>query len=186
MNTDLATPQRSYRHLLLSAAAIMLALGGAYGVIHLRYTVQGVALPLVAIDSLPHPPPAWLIVDNTAIPATFGDYCWHHPLWGGECVTAPRAEDIPDLATVTLPANRAPVIVVEQRGTRIQPTVRAWNSQVVPGYGRQLQSTSDPEGRFSTFILQPLDQIEDQVLEVNIMPSGTKRATYLWHLNPQP
>lgn len=88
MNTDLAPPQRSYRRLLLIAAALMLALGGAYGFIRLRYMVRGVALPPVTIHSLPHPPPAWLIVDNTAIPATFGDYCWHHPLWGGECATA--------------------------------------------------------------------------------------------------
>lgn len=187
MNTHLPTPQRSYRKPLLILAAVVFAIVVSGGLLRLRYTFQGVALPLVVVDNLPHPPPAWLIVDNQAIPATFGDYCWHHLLWGAECVTAAKAEDIPDLATVTLPPGHAPVIVVEQgRDMRIQPTVRAWNSSVVPGFGRQLPGKSRVSGRFSTFTLQPLDQIEDQVLEVNVMPTGTKRATYLWHLNPQP
>ena len=165
----------------------MLTISGIYGFIRLRYRFGGVALPLIAIDSLPHPPPAWLIVDNQAIPATFGDYCWHHPLWGGECVTEAPAEDIPDLATVTLPPNHAPMIVVDTGGAMVfQPTVRAWNSPPAPVTGRQLGGRSNVKGRFSTFTLQPLDQIEDQVLEVQVIPSGTKRANYLWHLNPQP
>lgn len=168
MNAHLTPPQRIYRKPLLILAAVLLlfATVGGYVLLRRSSTLGDVALPVVTIDSLPHPPPAWLIVDNTAIPAAFGDYCWHHPLWGGECVTAPKAEDIPDLATVTLPPGHAPVIVVEQSNMQIQPTVRAWNSSVVPGFGRQLPGNSSVSGRFSTFTLAPLDQIEDQVLEL--------------------
>lgn len=186
MTAPSARLPRLYRALLFTAA-VMLAIGGMYGFIRLRYTFQGVVLPLVAIDSLPHPPPAWLIVDNTAIPATFGDYCWHHPLWGGECVTASKAEEIPDLATVTLPPNHAPVIVVDlNRQLLFFPSLRPWNRSIQddPGSRRTLEGSDTRGERFTTFTLQPLVQVENQVLEVQVMPTGTKRVTYLWHLNP--
>ena len=187
MNTDLTSPQRSYRRELLITTVVILTIGGIYDFIRLRYVFQGVALPLVVVDSLPHPPPAWLIVDNQAIPATFGDYCWHHPLWGGECVTAAKAEDIPALATVTLPPGHAPVIVVDAGGAMVfQPTIRAWNSPATPVTGQQLRGIMNLDGPFTSFTLQQLDQVNDQILEVQVMPTGTKRATYLWHLNPQP
>lgn len=155
-------------------------------------TYRGIALPLPK-DSKQEgaPQPAWLVIDDQAIPATYAAY---------KTATAQvgPALSIPDIATAELPVSAEKFSIVIGPGaiTKLEATMRQWTDTIIPLFDPSAQSLkveaqSDP-GINAFTVLMPgaasTDQPSDHLFQVitNFPLNSTQsigEAHYVWRLH---
>jgi len=166
-------------------------------------TYQGVALPTPQpIDMEAVPPPAWLISDDKAVPATYGTYSISANVQGtivqGHLDAAPPLSK-DGLATASLSANE-PVTLILGSGTLPLEAVQANVAKELAG--TLLYGLADPrplnrvearhEGNLTVLTFEPIGNEDDQILQVVVTVENneaspfTGEATYFWRLNPAP
>ena len=163
---------------------------------------QGVALPTPQpIDMEVAPPPAWLISDDKAVPATYGTYSIsanvQGTIVGGHLDAAVPPKD--GLATARLSPNE-PVIIILGSGTLPLEAIQANVAKELAG--TLLYGLADPrplnrveahhEGNLTVLTFEPIGNEDDQILQVVVTVENneaspfTGEATYFWRLNPAP
>ena len=141
-------------------------------------------------------PPAWLIIDDQAIPATYGSYTVSFDIGGGftesEHGDAAPPDMNPDLATAALPAGGQAIIVlgaeaVSEFHARVAEWPLAPNANDPSSSG--LEAERQPDTGVTVYRLQTLNASRDQVLLVSIAFKSHDAwgdANYLWRLSPAP
>jgi hypothetical protein len=146
---------------------------------------NGISLPTPQpIGGFPEqPPPAWLIIDGKAIPATYGSFCIR-----GACADMVPPQLRNDLVSVPVPST-APITVIIQAPsiTEFYARVGAWRPEPTapfdPTATRARVAVQKSDGSITAFTLEPIGNTSDQLLAVSItFESGD--ASYLWRLNP--
>ena len=135
---------------------------------------------------MPQPPPAWLIVGDEVILASFGSSCLPVLVFGMGCGDAPAPQGRTDLATAILPAKTQAVIVIASTTVKeFRATVQPWTEEPdsAPLTVRELQTESERGINKTVFTLEPLDETDDLLLEITVtyIRGG---ASYHWRLNP--
>jgi len=129
------------------------------------------------------PPPAWLIIGDKAIPATYGSFCVR-----GACADMVPPQLRNDLVGVPLRAAASiSVIIPVSSITEFHARVGAWRPEPTapfdPAATRELSAVRKSDGSMTAFTLEPIGTVGDQLLAVSItFESGD--ASYLWRLNP--
>lgn len=135
------------------------------------------------------PPPAWLLVDDTIIPATQGSYCYSsQPNGMATCAdyVPPPMRD--DLVTATLPAD-APIRIIVASATAVAQDIQlqrwaADTSSIIaqPLTTQPLQVTSTGEGDLMVFNLEPLPETDNQILYAAFTFGTQGDGSYIWRL----
>lgn len=165
-------------------------------------TYQGVALPTPQlIDMEAVPPPAWLISDDKAVPATYGTYSIstnvQGTILGGHLDAAVPPKD--GLATASLSANE-PVTILIGSGTLPPEAIQANVAQELDGFLLYTLANPRPlnrveahhEGNLTVLTFEPIGNEDDQFLQVVVTVENneaspfTGEATYFWRLKPAP
>ncbi len=164
-----------------------------------RLTFAGVPLPSLRPVNAPEGdiasglvrlPPAWLVVDCQAFPATFGSFTWTISMTT-ESQTVRHAdaiapERIPWLATAMVGLNEQPVIIVKATAVKqVAPQVRPWTTEprYAPFATLVPAAAVQRNGDFAVFTLPPLDGVRDRLLYVPVtFEEGS--IDYYWRLNP--
>lgn len=137
---------------------------------------QGRVLPTAKpVRGLPvQPPAAWLIVEDSVVPATFaagGTREGHHG----------PVPAMPDLMTVAILAQtRATIVVNAQSIDRFQAVVRSWSKdgRIIPLFdtaARELQAAVHAGKRTTIYSLEPIGDANDTLLRVHITFAGGER-----------
>ena len=177
---------------IFRAVIALLALTGIVLIVirFLPITYKGLALPKPSqVNSsilMPRPPAAWLIVGDEAVLASFGSSCFPMLIFGMGCGDAPAPQGRSDLATATLPAQTTAVIVIASTAVKeFHATVQPWTE--IPNSGppliRELKAKSQRGINKTVFILEPLDDAGDLLLEMTVT-FNRGEASYYWRLNP--
>jgi len=157
----------------------------------LPITYKGLALPTplqVEHDiTMPRPSPAWLIIGEEAVLASYGSSCLPVLIFGMGCGDMPAPQGRPDLATAILPADTQAVIVIASTAIKeFHATVQPWTESPdsVPPVIRDLKAESKRGINKTIFTLEPLDDASDLLLEITVT-YNQGGASYVWRLNPQ-
>lgn len=157
-------------------------------------TYNGIILPTPqGADATGAPPPAWLMVNHEAFPATYATYTT-------ALAHADPAEKMPELPAVTLPANSTvTILIASEVVTQAQVTARPWSAdgRIVPLFDPadiELKTQTGRDGTLTTLTLESTLLEGDQLLHLFItfpiaFPfatpiSGAGEAHYLWRLVP--
>jgi hypothetical protein len=143
---------------------------------------QGRVLPTAKpVRGLPvQPPSAWLIVEDSVVPATFA-------AGGTRASHLDPVPAMPDLMTVAIPAQTRATIVVDARSiARLQAVVRPWSEdgRIIPLFddaARELQAAVHAGERTTIYSLEPIGDADDTLLRVHITLAGGE-TFYVWHL----
>ncbi len=128
------------------------------------------------------PPPAWLIIGDQAVPATYGSFCAP-----AGCFDMAPPDQMPDLATADLPAGEQATIVVGSDSVRgFRATVQDWTTDAPtdPGAEQYIAAEGKVEGSQTIFTLASLTDTDDQLLQAVATFGEGGDASYLWRLNP--
>lgn len=127
------------------------------------------------------PPPAWLVVDGTAYPATYGTYCY-----GGGCVDMALPEKMPEVKQATVPAGEELKVRIDSHEpVELNATIRAWGDlptsggnvgQTLPAHGERVDGTT-------VYTLEPPTDADDQVLVAFTRFAKGGDASYIWRIN---
>lgn len=171
-------------------------------------TYQGRSLPSPLPTGLDiSPPPAWLIIGDQAIPASWGTFCYSRiPDSMKTCADVFGIP--PDVITATLPLTIRPIIVIDgaesvlqsqqSDGTNIYAPIalEAWLQPWIPPAPpspsatllptQTLQVEGSRQGNLVVFTLGPLGAVKDQLLAVKAIFPGQGDVQYFWRLNPDP
>jgi hypothetical protein len=150
-----------------------------------KQSYNGLSLPSPQpIRSFPEqPPPAWLIIDGKAIPATYGSFCVR-----GACADMVPPQLRNDLVGVPVPADASITVIVQLPSiTEFHARVAAWRPEPTapldPAATRELSVVQKSDQSITGFTLEPMGNTNDQLLAASIrFESGD--ASYLWRLNP--
>jgi hypothetical protein len=159
-------------------------------------TYQGIVLPPPIYGKVSNGttqlPPAWLIVDGTAVLATYGSYTVSFDTGGGfyqsEHGDAVAPEMHTDFATASLAANEPVIIVVDTDAVsefhaRVAPWPRAPYDPATPN----LQTEQQSETGRTVYRIEVPPSTDDQVLLIAIAFRTVDfwgDVTYLWRLRP--
>ena len=138
------------------------------------------------------PPPAWIIRGDSAVPATYGTYCYAY-----ERATPPSCADWfgelpPQLSPASLTATDQPTIIIGTETaslSNIQAKIRPLSeaNSDKPEYQRMVTIAAEQSSGTATLILEPIGDVRDQLLEISVTfegRGGYGNASYLWRLNP--
>ena len=154
---------------------------------------KGIALPPPADGHKRGLPPAWLIVGDQAVAATYGSYTKHTKLADGGSM-ASHGDSIPPqmlsrIATALLAADEQAVIVIGSGPVQaFQARVGPWSGNPMARYDptvtRVLQAAGKPVGGGMVFTLKPTHAAGDQLLLVAVTFENGDDTEYFWRLNP--
>jgi hypothetical protein len=129
------------------------------------------------------PPPAWLIVGQTATPATFGSFCLR-----GACADMAMPQARNDLVATKLAATSPVTIVIQVTpikdvDVRVSDWTNAPTAPFDPAHSRGVRIEHTSIGAFTVLVVDLIGNAGDQLLTVAVtFESGD--ASYLWRLNP--
>jgi hypothetical protein len=143
----------------------------------------------------PLPPPAWLIVGDTAVLASLGGFQYTIDLGGGSVNPATRDAGLPDasssVASVALPPTARAVLVIGAAGIKgVRVTVQRWppDPNGNSATERELAVIGHREGDAMVYVLEPTGAAVDQFLNVSVSFAGGFHegdyAAYYWRLSP--
>jgi len=143
----------------------------------------------------PLPPPAWLIVSDTAVLASLGGFQYTIDLGGGNVNPATRDAGLPDassnVARVSLPATARAVLVIRTAGIKqVRATMQPWPPDPTGNSAseRELAVIGHREGDAMVYVLEPSGAATDQFLNVSVSFTGGIHegdyADYYWRLSP--
>ena len=166
-------------------AAILLALALTACAQTAEPSYNGLILPtLQPLRGFPEqPPPAWLIIDSKAIPATYGSFCVR-----GACADMVPPQLRNDLVGLPVPADASITVIVQLPSIKeFHARVGAWRPEPTapldPAATRELSVVQKSDQSITGFTLEPMGNTNDQLLVVSIR-FETGDASYLWRLNP--
>lgn len=146
---------------------------------------QGITLPQPEpIKAFPtQPPPAWLIVNSAAIPATYGSFCYQ-----GACLDVVPPQQLPRLAIAGFPPGEHLVVILDAATVKtVQARVGAWttipSAPFDPAKTHDLPTEVKQDGRFAVVTLAPLQDAGTQLLAIETTFTEGQ-ASYLWRLSP--
>lgn len=138
------------------------------------------------------PPPAWLLLNDALVLATFGSFTIRHGGHGGaaDYADAPSAERMPSpLATVWLAQDRPAELVIGpgslpplQTVKSIAVTVRPWQASfafAAPLQQRPLAARSAIRDGVTVFSLPSFGEIKNQVVQAEVTFVGDSQASYV-------
>jgi len=143
----------------------------------------------------PLPPPAWLIVGDTAVLASLGGFQYTIDLGGGSVNPATRDAGLPDassnVARVTLPPTARAVLAIGAAAIKqVRATVQPWPPDPTGNSAseRELAVIGHREGEAMVYVLEPSGAAGDQFLNVSVSFTGGIHegdyADYYWRLSP--
>jgi hypothetical protein len=143
----------------------------------------------------PMPPPAWLIVGDTAVLASLGGFEYTIDLGGGNLNSATRDAGLPDasstVASVTLAPTARAVLVIGAAGIKqVRARVQPWPPDPTGNSAseRELAVIGHREGDAIVYVLEPTGAAGDQFLNVSVSFTGgiheRDYADYSWRLSP--
>jgi hypothetical protein len=143
----------------------------------------------------PMPPPAWLIVGDTAVLASLGGFQYTIDLGGGSVNPATRDAGLPDtssnVARVTLPPTARAVLVIGAAAIKqVRARVQPWPPDPTGNSAseRELAVIGHREGDAMVYVLEPTGAAADQFLNVSVSFTGGIHegdyADYYWRLSP--
>jgi hypothetical protein len=127
------------------------------------------------------------------MPGTFGSYTVSVEAKGGigqiEHGDAIEPQRMDNLASMQLPAGVQSTIVLKRyrEVKELRATVRPWAKDLSYDVASQqaLVANSEPAGDLIGFILEPIADTADQLLEVTVGWDNGDSTNYLWRLNPE-
>ena len=176
---------------IFRAVIALLALIGIVLIVirFLPITYKGLVLPRPPSNRdimMPQPAPAWLIVGDEAVLATYGSSCLPVLIFGIGCGDAPAPQGRLDLATAIIPSETEAVIVIASTAIEeIHVTVQPWTEgpDSAPPIIRDLKAESGWGINKTVVTLEPLGKADDLLLELTVsFYRGS--ASYHWRLNP--
>jgi WD40-like Beta Propeller Repeat len=143
----------------------------------------------------PLPPPAWLIVGDTAVLASLGGFQYTIDLGGGNLNPATRDAGLPDassnVARVSLPPTARAVLVIGAAGIKqVRARVQPWPPDPTGNSAneRELAVSGHREGEAMVYVLEPSGAAGEQFLNVSVSFTGGIHegdyADYYWRLSP--
>jgi hypothetical protein len=145
---------------------------------------QGITLlqpePIKAFPT--QPPPAWLIVNSAAIPATYFSFCYQG------CLDMEPPQQLPRLATAGFPPGERLIVIIDAATIKtVQARVGAWttvpSAPFDPAKTHDLPTEVKQDNRFAVVTLAPLQDSGTQLLAIEATFTEGQ-ASYLWRLNP--
>lgn len=130
------------------------------------------------------PPPAWLLVGDQATPASYGSFCYY-----GTCADylPPAMRD--DLVTATIPANAQARIIIGSSNVSLEAVqLHAWNPSATfsnlatPTVLQAVKVEGEREDHITVFIVESVDDVDQQVLSMMVRFAGAGDGMYLWQL----
>jgi hypothetical protein len=129
------------------------------------------------------PSPAWLIVGDKAVPATYGSFCYRTT-----CVDMMPPHMMPDIATADLSAGEQTVIVVGSDSVKeFNTNIQDWTAGVPadPAAVHNVAAEGKVEDNLTIFTLEQLPDTGDQLLQAFVTFEEGGDASYLWRINPE-
>lgn len=139
--------------------------------------------PVGGVSRWRQPPGAWLIVGDTAFPATYGSFCYR-----GTCADMVAPQMMRELATASVPGNANLAIrIASMEPVSLEASVRKWTREPTfdPSGERQFQARGEREGKITVYTLGPIGDEGDQLLTAFVRFAQGGDASYLWRLNPK-
>jgi len=160
-----------------------------------RIALLSLPTPSPSARNEPLPPPAWLIVGNTAVLASLGGFQYTIDLGGGNVNPATRDTGLPDasskVARETLPPTARAVLVIGAAGIKqVRARVQPWPPDPTGNSAseRELALIGHREGDAMVYVLEPSGAAGDQFLNVSVSFTGGIHegdyADYHWRLSP--
>jgi hypothetical protein len=156
--------------------------------------LRSLPTPSPSTRNEPLPPPAWLIVSETAVLASLGGFQYTIDLGNGSVNPATRDAGLPDassnVARVTLPTTARAVLVIGAAGIKqVRARVQPWPPDPTGNSAneRELAAIGHREGDAMVYVLEPTGATADLFLRVSVSFMGGIHegdyADYYWRLS---
>ena len=137
----------------------------------------------------PQPPPAWLIIENTAVAATYGSYCWRD-LLRATCADTVGPEGMRELAIARITNEmQLQIVLAASAAEEVHMQIRGWNTEATRDAPNVRVLQVDQALSRNSYIAFPVEisgPLDNHLLEVFVRYESGRDASYFWHLNPVP